>query len=65
MCSNLLLFIWERVGYLINVVFFIDVCMRNNKKKYNVCVNKNTLFYDILLKNCRIRYREKRVVYKF
>lgn len=32
MCSNLSPFIWERVGYLINAVFSIDVCMRNNKK---------------------------------
>lgn len=40
MCSNLSPFIWERVGYLINAVFSIDVCMRNNKKRYNACVNK-------------------------
>lgn len=32
MCSKLSPFIWERVGYLINAVFSIDVCMRNNKK---------------------------------
>lgn len=68
MCSNLSPFIWERVGYLINAVFSIDVCMRNNKKsimhvltkivvsgteKREQCINSNT--YICFLSICKNR----------